>query len=175
MLLASLLVLAAPQEAAVLEVKKAGANEAAEADGSGMTAADLNTLRAWIDETIAAWRVPGVAIAIVTDEKVLLADGIGSRSVNDNLEVDDSFRLDELGKGWQVAMTTLAHERGAGELVTPSAGGMRNKTTFSNSASSLLELARNTPRNGASAAGCSRWLNRTLAVLLLITPTFKSC
>ena len=25
----------------------------------------------------------------------------------ENLEVDDSYRLDELGKGWQVAMTTL--------------------------------------------------------------------
>ena len=38
----------------------------------------------------------------------------------DNLEVDDRYRLDELGKGWQVAMTTLLHERGAGELQTPS-------------------------------------------------------
>jgi alkylation response protein AidB-like acyl-CoA dehydrogenase len=41
----------------------------------------------------------------------------------ENLEIDDSYRLDEVGKGWQVAMTTLTHERGAGQLVMPSAGG----------------------------------------------------
>ena len=33
-----------------------------------------------------------------------------------------AYRLDELGKGWQVAMTTLLHERGAGELKTPFRG-----------------------------------------------------
>jgi alkylation response protein AidB-like acyl-CoA dehydrogenase len=44
----------------------------------------------------------------------------------EDLEVDDSYRLDELGKGWQVAMTTLLFERGAGDLVTPRAGGLRS-------------------------------------------------
>jgi alkylation response protein AidB-like acyl-CoA dehydrogenase len=29
----------------------------------------------------------------------------------DNLEINDAYRLDDVGKGWQVAMTTLAHER----------------------------------------------------------------
>jgi len=41
----------------------------------------------------------------------------------DNLEIDDKYRLDEVGNGWQVAMTTLLHERGAGSLVTPASGG----------------------------------------------------
>jgi alkylation response protein AidB-like acyl-CoA dehydrogenase len=41
----------------------------------------------------------------------------------DNLVIDDSYRLDAIGKGWQVAMTTLTHERGGGQLVTASAGG----------------------------------------------------
>jgi alkylation response protein AidB-like acyl-CoA dehydrogenase len=40
----------------------------------------------------------------------------------DNLEVSDGYRLDAVGKGWQVAMTTLTHERGAGQLVMPSSG-----------------------------------------------------
>ena len=40
----------------------------------------------------------------------------------DDLEIDDLYRLDDVGKGWQVAMTTLAHERGAGQLVMPSSG-----------------------------------------------------
>ncbi len=70
----------------------------------------------------------------------------------EDLEVDDSFRLDEPGKGWQVAMTTLAHERGAGELVTPRAGGLKSSSTHSTNTANLIELARNTQRNGKAAA-----------------------
>lgn len=70
----------------------------------------------------------------------------------DNLEVDDSYRLDELGRGWQVAMTTLLHERGAGELQTPRAGGMKSKSTHQISSAAVMELARNTPRGAATAA-----------------------
>lgn len=70
----------------------------------------------------------------------------------DNLEVDDGYRLDELGKGWQVAMTTLLHERGAGGLQTPRAGGLKSKGTHTTSAANLIELARNTQRDGQVAA-----------------------
>jgi alkylation response protein AidB-like acyl-CoA dehydrogenase len=70
----------------------------------------------------------------------------------DNLEVDDSFRLDELGKGWQVAMTTLLHERGAGELQTPRAGGMKSKATHTTNTANLIELARNSVRDGEPAS-----------------------
>ncbi|MAT93231.1 MAG: acyl-CoA dehydrogenase [Halioglobus sp.] len=70
----------------------------------------------------------------------------------EDLEVDDSFRLDELGKGWQVAMTTLAHERGAGEKVTPRSGGMKSRSTHSSTSSSLIELARQCQRDGRPAS-----------------------
>jgi alkylation response protein AidB-like acyl-CoA dehydrogenase len=74
----------------------------------------------------------------------------------ENLEVDDSYRLDEVGKGWQVAMTTLAHERGAGQLVTPQSGGMVQKKKGEKAGESgaygLIELARNSSRNGKTAA-----------------------
>lgn len=70
----------------------------------------------------------------------------------DDLEVDDSYRLDELGKGWQVAMTTLLHERGAGELVTPRSGGMSNKASHNTSAAAVIDLARRCQRNGRPAA-----------------------
>ena len=70
----------------------------------------------------------------------------------EDLEVDDAYRLDELGKGWQVAMTTLLHERGAGELVTPRSGGMQNKSSHTTNARSLIDLARRSSHNGASAA-----------------------
>ena len=70
----------------------------------------------------------------------------------DNLEVDDSYRLDELGKGWQVAMTTLLHERGAGELQTPRAGGMKSKSTHATNSANLIDLARECIRDGKPAA-----------------------
>ena len=70
----------------------------------------------------------------------------------DNLEVEDGYRLDELGKGWQVAMTTLLHERGAGELQTPRAGGLKSKSSHTTSSASVTELARNSLRDGSPAA-----------------------
>jgi len=70
----------------------------------------------------------------------------------DGLQVDDRYRLDELGKGWQVAMTTLLHERGAGELQTPRAGGLKSRASHSATARSLLDLARKTPRGSGTAA-----------------------
>ncbi|MFK8047539.1 MAG: acyl-CoA dehydrogenase family protein [Halioglobus sp.] len=70
----------------------------------------------------------------------------------DNLEVDDGYRLDELGKGWQVAMTTLLHERGAGELQTPRSGGLKSKSTHATNTSNLIGLAKETHRGSATAA-----------------------
>jgi alkylation response protein AidB-like acyl-CoA dehydrogenase len=74
----------------------------------------------------------------------------------ENLEVDDSYRLDEVGKGWQVAMTTLLHERGAGQLVTPQSGGMvqrkKGEKAGKSGAYALIDLARNSSRNGKTAA-----------------------
>jgi len=70
----------------------------------------------------------------------------------DNLEVEDGYRLDELGKGWQVAMTTLLHERGAGELQTPRAGGLKNKGSHATTAYNLIEFARSAMRDGHPAA-----------------------
>ncbi len=70
----------------------------------------------------------------------------------EDLEVDDSYRLDELGKGWQVAMTTLLHERGAGELQTPRSGGLKSEATHTISSASLINLAKESQRDGACAA-----------------------
>ena len=74
----------------------------------------------------------------------------------EDLEVDDSYRLDEVGKGWQVAMTTLLHERGAGDLVTPQSGGRVQKAEDREKtgpgAYALIELAKSSARNGGTAA-----------------------
>jgi alkylation response protein AidB-like acyl-CoA dehydrogenase len=69
--------------------------------------------------------------------------------------VEDRYRLDEVGKGWAVAMTTLAHERGAGPLVTPSSGGMsmeEGKSVSTNNPMSLVDLAKSQPRGNKTAA-----------------------
>jgi alkylation response protein AidB-like acyl-CoA dehydrogenase len=70
-----------------------------------------------------------------------------------DLEIPDTYRLDEVGNGWQVAMTTLMHERGAGTLVTPAAGNRRaESSTATGSAMALIDLAKNTPRSGKTVA-----------------------
>jgi alkylation response protein AidB-like acyl-CoA dehydrogenase len=72
-----------------------------------------------------------------------------------NLEIEDSWRLDAVGKGWQVAMTTLAHERGAGKLATPTAGGQgvqeKDQSASDLSDYHLIKLAQSCSRNGAPA------------------------
>lgn len=70
-----------------------------------------------------------------------------------DLEIPDEFRLDRVGAGWQVAMTTLLHERGAGPLVTPTAGGRLTETAdLTTNPMALIPLAKNCERNGKTAA-----------------------
>lgn len=70
----------------------------------------------------------------------------------ENLEVTDDYQLDEIGNGWKVAMTTLLHERGAGQLVTPSSGRGTVKKTSAGDAYSLMALAQEFARDGKLAA-----------------------
>jgi len=70
-----------------------------------------------------------------------------------DLEIPDSYRLDEVGNGWQVAMTTLLHERGAGPLVTPASGGRSSGASdMAMNAMSLIDLAKKSTRGGKTAA-----------------------
>ena len=70
-----------------------------------------------------------------------------------DLVVPDKYRLDEVGKGWQVAQTTLLHERRAGALVPPNT--IYHITEFSKETSKamqLIRLAKNSERHGKTAA-----------------------
>lgn len=72
----------------------------------------------------------------------------------DDLVIPDEYRLDDVGSGWKVAMTTLTHERGAGPMVTPAAGDAyfsENSEKSTNSLSSLINMARTQVRYGKSA------------------------
>ena len=64
----------------------------------------------------------------------------------EDLHIPDNLRLDEVGKGWQVAMTTLLHERGAAE----SPGGGSGEGPGDRLAD-LIQLAKSTRRNGKTA------------------------
>ncbi len=70
-----------------------------------------------------------------------------------DLKLPDKYRLDEVGKGWQVAMTTLLNERGAGGLVPPrSGGGAAGGSAMLADARQLMQLAAKSPRHGKTAA-----------------------
>jgi alkylation response protein AidB-like acyl-CoA dehydrogenase len=63
----------------------------------------------------------------------------------DGVEIPDALRLDQVGAGWTVAMTTLLHERGAAE----GAGGSTRATQITDQ---LIAHARRVDRDGERAA-----------------------
>jgi len=69
----------------------------------------------------------------------------------ENYLVDDSMRVDEVGKGWSVTQTTLLHERGAGSMVAPMAGSQRTGVVPV-AAEDLIGLAKKSYRNGECSA-----------------------
>ncbi|MET0151308.1 MAG: acyl-CoA dehydrogenase family protein [Candidatus Binatia bacterium] len=64
----------------------------------------------------------------------------------EDLHVPDSLRLDDVGKGWTVAMTTLLYERGAAE-----SAGTGGGESLDARIQALIDLARTTHRNGRTA------------------------
>jgi hypothetical protein len=84
----------------------------------------------------------------------------------EDLEVGDEMRLDEVGKGWTVAMTTLAHERGAGLMVTPQAGGRRSEAEEAGMTQALFPLARECWRHGERAADDPVLRDRLMQLLI---------
>ncbi len=64
----------------------------------------------------------------------------------ENAIVPDSQRVDEVGRGWKVAMTTLLHERGAADSAGGGGGG-----NLESRLADVLALAKRTPRGAACA------------------------
>ena len=65
----------------------------------------------------------------------------------EDVRVADELRLDSVGKGWAVAMTTLTYERGAAESAGGGSSGDAAPPT-----QRLIELARRTHRDGMRAS-----------------------
>lgn len=86
----------------------------------------------------------------------------------DNLEIDDDYRLDAVGKGWQVAMTTLTHERGAGQLVMPSSGSQTDSDYSSIAGvNEVIELAQHCCRPDGGRASEDPVIRDQLMQLLI--------
>ncbi len=66
----------------------------------------------------------------------------------EDARIPDAYRLDDIGKGWSVAMTTLTAERGAAE----SAGSGGSGGGGSDQVQNLIDLARTSYRSGVLAA-----------------------
>ena len=64
----------------------------------------------------------------------------------ENVRIPDAYRLDDVGKGWAVAMTTLLAERGASEGAGSGGGG------GASAIQQLVDLAKSSWRDGVLAA-----------------------
>lgn len=76
--------------------------------------------------------------------------------VLDNVVVPDDLRIDEVGAGWKVAMSTLTSERGAAQGV----GAVANSDSPMTAINSLIQLAKDTKRNGRSVWDDPVWRDR---------------
>ncbi len=75
-----------------------------------------------------------------------------------DLTVHDKYRIDDVGQGWAVTLTTLKHERGQGQFMEPMAGGfslaskVESEEGVAPVEDPLITLAKKSVRNGKPAA-----------------------
>src|SRR5690606_31251268 len=86
---------------------------------------------------------PGVTVRPL----IKITGGTGFNEVLfEDVVIPDTMRLDDVGKGWTVAMTTLLHERGAAEGAGSGGGG-----GIEDRIAGLIDLAKRTPRGAGTA------------------------
>jgi CubicO group peptidase (beta-lactamase class C family) len=63
----------------------------------------------YVNNAIKEWQVPGVAIAIIKDDKIVLAKGFGTRDINKNLPVDERtlFAIGSSSKAFTTASLAM--------------------------------------------------------------------
>lgn len=79
-----------------------------------VTAAPLDGFDAYVEQARKEWRVPGVAIAVVKDDKVIYAKGFGERTVGRNEPVDQNtvFAIGSSSKAITAASLGLLVDEG---------------------------------------------------------------
>jgi len=80
---------------------------------SGTATADLGDFDAYVVRVMKDWKVPGAAIAIVKDGKIILSKGYGLRDVKNNLPITEQtlFPIASITKSFTVAtLSTLSSE-----------------------------------------------------------------
>lgn len=82
----------------------------------------------------------------------------------ENARIKDDCRVDEIGKGWTVAMSTLTSERGAGAGV----GAVSQSASPMSAILDLIELAKNTRRNGQAVWDDPVWRDRIVALYVRV-------
>jgi len=76
----------------------------------------------------------------------------------DNVIVPDDMRVDEIGAGWKVAMSTLTSERGAATGV----GAVASSESPMTAVLQVIQLAKDTRRNGARVWDDPVWRERIM-------------
>ena len=85
-----------------------------------------------------------------------------------DLTVHDKYRLDDVGQGWAVAMTTLKYERSAGDFVEPASGSRPNadESAGVTTETPIIRLAKASSRLGKTAADDPVIRDRIVKVLI---------
>ena len=78
--------------------------------------------------------------------------------VLEDVVIPDHMRIDEVGAGWKVAMSTLTSERGAAQGV----GAVASSESPMSTIMQLIELAKNTRRNGQPVWDDPVWRDRIM-------------
>jgi len=101
------------------KLEKEAEDEAAEAKQA--LDAQLQMIRAYIDSTMGAWNTPGVAMAIVKGDEVILSEGFGFRDVEKQLPVTDRtlFAIGSSSKAFTATSVGLMVSDGKLDWDTP--------------------------------------------------------
>jgi alkylation response protein AidB-like acyl-CoA dehydrogenase len=99
--------------------------------------------------------VPGVTVNPI--HKMTGESGFNEVVLEDVI-IPDHMRIDEVGAGWKVAMSTLTSERGAAQGV----GAVASSESPMSTIHQLIDLAKNTRRNGQTVWDDPVWRDRIM-------------
>jgi alkylation response protein AidB-like acyl-CoA dehydrogenase len=122
---------------------------------------DKNDKYGGITYFISPMNVPGVTVKPIHK----MTGEAGFNEVHlENVVVPDHMRIDAVGTGWKVAMSTLTNERGAGVGV----GAVASSESPFAAIEQIIEIAKNTRRNGTPLWDNPLWRDRIMKLYVRI-------